>query len=382
MSKDERELFPVTHEKIYFNHAGTGPMSLPAQRAVMQCVETYLRQAEFDLDAYLERVRSARATVARLIKATPEEIVLTHNTSEGIYIALINLPLHEGDTVLIMDEIFPAVRYVADHNLPYVKKKYVSFLGKDAVDVVRKHRERKTKAVVIDHVHFLIGEMIDLKPLAAFCRQENIYLVVDGIQAIGAVDFSVQDTPVDFVACGAAKWLFGPSGAGFLYVNKEHFNSLNRFHTGWLGAEWPGFDNIELRPPLYSDARMFEQGTRNIIGISAFAENIKVLLEYGPARVEQIQKLKQQLRQGFRDMDFEIITPARGLQSGIISIKPAKDAERLLEHLTSHNVVISLRNNCLRFSPHFYNTPGEVSTILNLLGSDPSKSTAQIRPFA
>lgn len=368
MSRNKRELFPVTREKIYFNHAGTGPMSLPAQNAVTQCVATYLRQAEFDLDAYVERVRGARATVARLIDAAPEEIAFTHNTSEGIYIALINLPLHEGDTVLIMDEVFPAVRYVADHNLPHIKKKYVSFLGKDAVDVVKKHRERKTKVVVIDHVHFLIGEMIDLRPLAAFCRQESIYLVVDGIQAIGAVDFSVQDTPVDFVACGAAKWLFGPSGAGFLYVNKEHFDSLNRFHTGWLGAEWSGFENIELMPPLYSDARMFEQGTRNIIGISAFEENIKVLLEHEPGHVaQQIQRLKKQLQRGFNDQGFDIITPAHGPQSGIISIRPEKDAKRLLEHLASHNVVISLRNDCLRFSPHFYNTQEEVSTILDLL---------------
>lgn len=368
MTENKRELFPITEEKIYLNHAGTGPMSQPAQKAVAACVETYLRQAEFDLDAYVERVRSARATIARLINATPEEIVFTHNTSEGIYIALINLPLSEGDTVLIMDEVFPAVRYVADHNLPQVGKKYVPFLGKDAVEVVEKHRDRTTKAVVLDHAHFLTGEMVDLEPLAAFCRQEKIYLVIDGIQAIGAVDFSVQDTPVDFVACGAAKWLFGPSGAGFLYINKRHFGSLKRLHTGWLGAAWSGFENIELLPPLYSDARMFEQGTRNIIGISAFAENVNVLLDSGLDQVAgQIQQLKAQLRRGFDDQGLEVITPAHGPQSGIISIRPEQDAKSILEHLARHNVVISLRNNCLRFSPHFYNTREEVRTILNVL---------------
>lgn len=368
MNKNVRDLFPVTREKIYVNHAGTGPMSLPAQNAVAECVDTYMRQAEFDVAAYMERVRSARATVAQLISAAPEEISFTHSTSEGIYIALINLPLQQGDTVLIMDEVFPAVRYVADYNLPQVTKKYVSFMGKDALAVVEKHRDRTTKAVVIDHVHFLTGEMIDLKPLAAFCRQEGIYLVVDGIQAIGAVDFSVQDIPVDFVACGAAKWLFGPSGSGFLYVNKERFDSLNKFHTGWLGAAWSHFEDIASMPPLYRDARMFEQGTRNIIGISAFAENVKILLEYGLGPVaEQIQHLKMQLRQGFHDQGFDIVTPAHGLQSGIISIRPEQDARRIHDHLAGHNVVISLRNNCLRFSPHFYNTAEEVTVILDAL---------------
>jgi selenocysteine lyase/cysteine desulfurase len=368
MSNNVRELFPVTREKIYVNHAGTGPMSLPAQRAVAQCVDIYLRQAEFDLDAYVERVRRARATVARLINAAPEEIVFTHNTSEGIYIALINLPLREGDSLLIMDEVFPAVRYVADYNLPHIEKKYVPFLGRNPVDVVRKQRERTTRAVVIDYVHFLTGEVIDIHPLAAFCRQEDIYLVVDGIQAIGAIDFSVQNTPVDFLACGAAKWLFGPSGAGFLYIGKKHFKLLNKFHTGWLGAEWSGFESISLSPPLYDDARMFEQGTRNIIGISAFAENVKVLRKYGLEKVEQeILALKQQLRHGFRDLNFEIITPAQGQQSGIISIRPQQNAKSILEHCARHNVVISLRNDCLRFSPHFYNTSEEIATVLDLL---------------
>lgn len=373
MNKDIRSLFPVTNEKIYFNHAGAGPMSVPAQAAVRECIDTYSTQADFCLDAYFERLNQARATIARLIHAAPEEIVFTHNTSEGIYIALINLPLEEGDTILVMDEVFPAVRYVADYNLPRVIKKYVSFSGKDAVDVVKKHRSNKTKAVVVDHAQFLTGEMVDLKPLVEFCQGQDIYLVVDGIQAIGAVDFSVQDIPVDFCACGAAKWLFGPSGAGFLYVNKKLFKSLKRLHTGWLGAEWTGFENIELKPPLYNDARMFEQGTRNVIGISAFAENIKVLLEYGMSHAEQrIQELKQQMRQGFEGMEFKVITPEKGPQSGIITIKPAQQAKELLERLASHNVVLSLRNNCLRFSPHFYNTRDEVNTILDLLGSGPT----------
>ncbi len=368
MNKDIRSFFPITKEKIFFNHAGTGPMSVPAEAAVRECINTYITQAEFSIDAYFDRLNRARATIARLIHATPEEIVFTHNTSEGIYIALINLPLDEGDTVLIMDEVFPAVRYVADYNLPNVIKKYVSFSGKDAVDVVKQYSTSKTKAVVVDHAQFLTGEMIDLKPLAQFCQRQGIYLIIDGIQAIGAVDFSVQETPVDFCACGAAKWLFGPSGAGFLYVSKKLFSSLKRFHTGWLGAEWTDFENIERIPSLYNDARMFEQGTRNIIGISAFAENVKVLLDYGMEHVEQrIQELKEQLRQGFQDMAYQIVTPEKGPQSGIITIKPAQHAKKLLECLTTHNVVISLRNDCLRFSPHFYNTPDEVAKVLDVL---------------
>ena len=92
------------------------------------------------------------------------------------------------------------------------------------------------------------------------------------------------------------------------------------------------------------------------------------MLEYGMNRVEQrIQELKREMRHGFQNMAFEVVTPEKGHQSGIITIKPAHHAKKLWERLTEYNVVLSLRNNCLRFSPHFYNTRDEVAKILDIL---------------
>lgn len=365
---EARELFPITKRSIYFNHAAVGPMSVLAKRAVDECTAVYSRQAEFQLDEYVAKVKRGRELVAEFIGAEPEEITFTHNTSEGIYIALINLPLNEGDTVLIMDEVFPAVRYVADYNLPHLNIKYVPFAGRDAVEVVESRIDTKVRAVVVDFVQYLSGEMVDLKQLGSFLKSRGIYFVVDGIQAIGAVDFNVKETEVDFLACGAAKWLFGPSGTGFLYVNKRCFSSLKKFHTGWLGAEWLNFENCALQPPLYEDARMFEQGTRNIIGMSAFCENVKILLKYGLKNIEEhILDLQAALRRGFTQLNYEIITPQHGLQSGIITMRPRADAKALYSLLAEKNIVISLRSNCLRFSPHFYNTHEEVEQIFRVL---------------
>ncbi len=362
-----RRLFPITERSIYVNHAATGPMSVPAQKAVEECLEVYSQQSEFQLDRYVAKVQTARELIAALIGAEPEEITLTHNTSEGIYIALINLPLNQGDRILVMDEVFPAVRYVVDNNLPLLDKKYISFRGKDPIGVVKHHLDKKVKAVVVDFAQYLSGEMIDLKSLGQFLQREGIYLVVDGIQAIGAVDYNVNQADVDFLACGAAKWLFGPSGAGFLYVNKRHFGSLKRLHTGWLGAEWGNFEDCTLRPRLYEDARMFEQGTRNIMGISAFSENIKILLQYGLDNIQkQILETKDALRKRFKELKLEIVTPEYGQQSGIISIR-SNNAKSLYCLLAEKKIVISLRSGCLRFSPHFYNTQDEVEQIFRVL---------------
>jgi cysteine desulfurase/selenocysteine lyase len=367
---DFRRLFPITGECVYFNHAGTGPMSLRARRAIEQCITVYSRKAEFDTDEYFTLIREARSTVARLINSRPEEIVLTHNTSEGIYIALANLPLVQGDAILVMDEVFPAVRYVVDHNLPGVEKRYVPFSGRDPVEVVRAQANERVKAVVMDHVQFLSGETIDLERMAAFTRSQGIFLVVDGIQGIGALEFDAATSGVDFIACGSAKWLFGPSGAGFLYINRQNFGKLGTQHSGWLGAGWSSFEDFRVNPALYSDARKYEMGTRNVIGILALSENVKILLEYGMDNVQaRIVSLKTCLRRFFEDSRFTIITPPQGVQSGILTVRPRDRVRDLYHHLRTSRIIVSLRNEYLRFSPHFYNSEYEIEQVIQAIKS-------------
>lgn len=363
-----RKLFPITQEAIYFNHAGTGPMSVPAQRAIQQCIDTYSRQAEFQIDEYFDLVKKARVNVARFINADPEEITFTHNTSEGIYISLINLPLEPGDEIIVMDEVFPAVRFIVDHNLPHIIKKYVAFSGRNAAEVLRENINAGSKAVVVDYVQFLSGETLDLAVLSSLAKEQGIYLVVDGIQGVGALEYDVRQQDVDFLACGAAKWLFGPSGAGFLYINKRIFDRIHAMHSGWLGAKWAGFEDITVEPPLYQDARKYELGTRNIMVIQALVANISILLQVGMNGVhKRIMSLKSRLRRFFEDSDYEIMTPKRGLQSGIITCRMGGDMKKLYMHLQESGIVVSVRNGFLRFSPHFYNTEEEVDQIIDAL---------------
>jgi selenocysteine lyase/cysteine desulfurase len=158
---------------------------------------------------------------------------------------------------------------------------------------------------------------------------------------------------VDFLACGAGKWLFGPTGAGFLYVNKRHFRILKGLHAGWLGAQWSGFNDCQISPPLYRDARMFELGSRNIVGISALVENINILLNYGVKNVqEKILSLKNEMRKRFIAMD---------------TVRPPQDAKAIFDRLCRAKIIVSLRSNCLRFSPHFYNTREEIEEIFDVL---------------
>jgi cysteine desulfurase/selenocysteine lyase len=363
-----RGMFPITGKCTYVNHAGTGPLSKPARQAIDKCLNIYATRAEFPIETYFEHVKTCRTSVARFIGADLEEIAFTHSTSQGLYIALTNSRLDPGATVLVMEGVFPAARYVVDHNLPGIQKRYVRFSGQDPVEVVKENCDSTVKAVVVDLVHYLSGERIDIKRMSSFLKERGIISIVDGIQAVGAIDIAMHETDIDFLACGAAKWLFGPSGTGFLYVHKRRFPHVRRLHTGWLGAQWTNFEHCDAPPPLYDDARMFEQGTRNIIGMSALAANCDMLMQVGMDRVaDRIRVLIDRLRAALHSHGYEILTPDHGLQAGIITARPDENAAVVYERLIKNSIVLSLRSGWLRFSPHFYNTEKEIDRIASLL---------------
>ncbi len=362
-----REKFPGIKEKTYLNHASTGLLSTVAKKAIEECLEIYSTMGDYPVEEYFSLVQEIRKTIAKFLNAEEEEIALTTNTSQGLLIALMNISLKEGDKIIAMEEMFLAGKYVLKYNFPYVETMYVKFRGRDPVEVVREKIDSKVKAVVIDWVQFFSGDVVDLKYLSDFLQEKDIYLIVDGIQGIGAIPFDAKELDVDFLSSGGAKWLFSPAGTGFLYINKRNFNRIKRFYSGWLGAKRKDFSNLQDVIPVYEDARKYEIGTRNIMGLSALKENIKILLEYGMENVyRRITGLKEMLFNGFEDMKLNIVTERNGIQSGIITVKPDGNPEILYKKLTENRVVVSLRNGHIRISPHFYNTEEDIERLFSV----------------
>jgi selenocysteine lyase/cysteine desulfurase len=64
-------------------------------------------------------------------------------------------------------------------------------------------------------------------------HEHAAYLVVDAAQSAGVVPIDVAAAGVDFLSCPTFKWLYGPLGAGFLFVVKT---SSSWDHRRWLAG--------------------------------------------------------------------------------------------------------------------------------------------------
>ncbi len=93
------------------------------------------------------------------------------------------------------------------------------------------------RLVAVSAVQFQTGLSMPLAEIGALCRAHGAELCVDAVQAVGVVPMDVEALGLDYLACGAHKWLLGLEATGFLYVRRERQPSLRPALAGWLSHE-------------------------------------------------------------------------------------------------------------------------------------------------
>ena len=363
-----RELFPYLKQgKTYLNHAGTSPLSTRVVAAMRGYLE---RRSEGDLDTYqndLGMVAECRTAVARLIRAeSAERIAFQFNTSDAINVVAAGIPWKTGDRILVADIEFPANIY------PYLNLRQlgveIDFIsppgGILTTDLIASRLGQHTRLLALSAVQFLSGHRGDLRAIGSLCRNNGTIFAVDGIQAVGAVRIDVQKMSIDALSAGAQKWQMGPHGAGFLYLTEELQSRIRQKNLGWLSVENP-WDFHNYGQPLATSARRYEGGSLNMPGLWGMREALATLIEFGPDGVEShLLAITSGLIDRLQQIDgVTLFTPAAERErAGIvtISLDPRLNPQAVFDRLSARGVTIALREGKLRYSPHFYNSTGDM----------------------
>src|SRR3984893_11314700 len=366
-----RALFPIAPRYAYLDHAGIAPLSTPV-RSTMEVFLGWLTEEPFDL-VHWERLRGqVRGRVAELLSVRPESIPLPKNTTAGLGLVAAGLDWETGDNVVGVDREFPANIY------PWMglKRKGVELRlyrpaqGRIDVKTLVRLCDQRTRVLAISAVQFWSGFRADLAALGTALKGRDVLLVVDAIQAVGAMRLDLQATPVDFLCAGAQKWLLGPIGVGFAYVGPRMLERLNPVTIGTESVvrdeEYFDYD-ITLKP----DARRFEEAAPNYPGILGMGAAVNLLLRAGPAAVEDgVLRLADRLRDELPRRGYELVLKPTlpSERSGIVSFRhPRMVPAELHTRLREAGVILSLRSDFLRASPHYYNSDEDLNRLLEAL---------------
>ncbi|MFM1770430.1 MAG: hypothetical protein RJA22_2959 [Verrucomicrobiota bacterium] len=370
-----RREFPVAARQVFLGHAAVCPLPRRVSERIEQCARD---GAVGDQEEGFARGRilGVRQLAGRLLGAQPEEMALVGPTSLALSMIAGGLPWRRGDNLLVYQDDYPSNVYpwmaLAQRGVQ-VRFLNIRELGRIRLIDVQGQADENTRLVALASCHFLSGHRIDLPAIGAWLRSRGILFCVDAIQTLGAFPTTVEH--VDFLAADAHKWLLGPCAAGLLYVRKELQDRLRPIVYGWHNVRCPNFVTQEdmVYPP---DARRYEAGSANILGLAGLEACLELVLELGVESIAaKLLEHRALLVPALQAKGWTVLQadapPAHA--SGIVTAcKDGVDLPALHRRLAEADVVVSLRadrsgRRYLRFSPHAYTTPAELERALSLL---------------
>jgi cysteine desulfurase / selenocysteine lyase len=334
--------------KLFFSYTTVAPLRKASYDAIKEFLEEfYIVGPPEVLYKYDPMFEDLANEAAKLLNCDPEEITYVKNTTEAISIASQALPLKKGDEVLVLGNEYPA------NLLPWLRLRedgvVVSVIeGKDnkkATEELISSIGPKTKAIAISSSQCYDGFMVDLKMLSDTCRKNNIFLALDAVQTVGVHKIDLQNTPVDFLACGGQKYLQAGMGIGFMYVNKNVIPKLRDIKAGIRSMQ--KFD--EQSYILKNNASRFQDGTQNLTGIVSLTAALHEVNKIG---IENIEKKNLQLLKEFRDClkKYSIPIIDHGDHQGNIIALTVNNPQSLFEYLKERSVYIKPIKDVARVS--------------------------------
>ncbi len=364
--------FPVCRDKVYLAHAGVSPLPACVTQAVKEKAEkAALNDQE---EGLAELLRITRKRAAQLLGADTSEVALIGPTTTGLSAVAAGLDWQKGDEILVYRDCFPVNVYPwqsLESRGVKVRWLQTRALGQITPELVAENLTDQTRLVALASCHFVSGWRIDHDAIGRVLRERGVLFCLDAIQTLGAFPTTVKY--VDFLAADAHKWLLGPCAAGIFYVRRELQDRLVPSAFGWNNVRCPNYiaqDEMHLR----SDARRYEAGSFNILGIAGMNAALGLLLEVGIESIAADLKVKRAwLVRALQEKGYEVFYPEAIETGGITSCwLEGGDMPALGEKLARENIVVSVRadrsgRDYLRFSPHFYNTPKELEKAVSLL---------------
>jgi selenocysteine lyase/cysteine desulfurase len=320
---------------------------------------------------YNETKEETRRRLAKFLRVTPEEIVITRNTSESNNLVSSGIDLRAGDEVVIFSDNHPC------NNTAWLQKSKRFGFTVNVVQQVNPHPGMdyyieaftkaltpRTKVLGFTHLTSTVGDLFPAKELCRIARERGVMTLIDGAQTFGLLDVDLSDLQPDFYSGSGHKWPCGARECGVLYINKRAqdriWPSIYSAYTGAVGI-----------------SRTFEGfGQRDDAAIVALGEAVAFQEHVGRPGIEQRSRgLAQQFMTGLRTLDgIKLWTspdPARS--AAVVSFLPGSlDSRKLAQALYDKDrIAVTTRGGNdrpgLRVSPHFFNSPEEVDRLVSAL---------------
>jgi len=380
---------PGADELIHFNNAGASLMP----RVVLETVIGHL-QREAVLGGYeaaaaaSQRLENVYASVARLLNVRPDEIAVVENATRAWDMAFYSLPLRTGDVILTS-----ATEYAGNY-IPYLQLQRqrgieVRIVPNDAAGQVS---VQALQAMLADPRVLLIslpiiatngGPVQPVEVIGTLARAAGVWFLLDACQGVGHLPIDVQKIGCHILSATSRKYLRGPRGVGFLYVERELCAQLEPAFLDLHAATLQTPTHFEIRP----GARRFENWECNVAAKLGLGAAVDYALTIGIAPMwARIRRLAEDLRTRLAHIHGVSVCDTGAIKSGIVTFTldacSAQAVERALamqtrrinvSRTTVRSTMLDMQarglQEMVRVSIHAYNSEDEIDALVDAVKS-------------
>jgi selenocysteine lyase/cysteine desulfurase len=335
----------------------------------------HVREVNYQGSYYMRTVQVAnkKAMAARLAAVagcSPNELIITRNTTESLDMIISGLDWNPGDETVMAEQDYGTMREMFSQ----VSKRY-GVINKvvsvpnhpesddEIVNIYESVITDKTKLLMVCHMINITGQILPVRKICDMAHKRGVEVMVDGAHAFGHFAFNIPDLHCDYYGSSLHKWMNVPLGSGILYVKQDKIEKV-----------WPLFASGEKEKGDIS--RLNHMGTHPAPTILAIADALDFYHMIGMERKEaRLRYIQNYWTAKVRDLSHVILnTPADPARScgianvGIKGMKPSDLAEKLFRNYNIYTAAIdgSGVHGC-RITPNIYTNTAELDVLVKAL---------------
>jgi selenocysteine lyase/cysteine desulfurase len=375
---------PGTDHVLHLNNAGA---ALPPQPVLDAQVHHLRREAEIGgYEAEAEADAALRTTydaIARMLGADADEVALLENATRAWDMAFYGLPFEPGDRILTSRAAYAsnhiACLQVAERTGAAVEVVPSTPTGEVDVDALRAMMDDDVALIALTHVPTNGGLVNPAAEVGDVADEADVPFLLDACQSAGQMPLPVDEIGCTMLSATGRKYLRGPRGTGFLYVQRDWIERIEPPLLDLHAATWTGPDTYEIHP----DARRFETWEGHVAGFVGLGTAVEYALDQGLDAIrDRVQLLAATLRTALADVPGVTVRDQGRTRCGITTFTTeAAEAGALQSALRDRNVNVSVSPpastrldaearalpDLVRASVHYYNTEAEIDRFVDAL---------------
>src|SRR5580698_3558184 len=314
--------------------------------------------------------RHARERLAAFAGCSPEELIITRNTTESLDTVISGFDWKPGDEAVLANQDYGAMidMFKLQARRFGMRNRFVDIpmdpKTDDEVVTVYSHAlTSKTRLLMIPHMVNITGHILPVRAICDMAHAHGVPVMVDAAHTFAHLDYRLPDLHCDFYGASLHKWLATPLGAGILYVRREHIEKLWPIY----GDESVPADDIRKfnhtgTHPVHTDLTIERSlAFHQMIGSARKEARLRYLQQYWTGRVRSLSRIVMN-------------TPPDAKRScaianvGVKGIAPGDLAHILLEKYKVYTVAIDGAGvHGVRVTPQVYTSTADLDTFVRAL---------------